>query len=44
MDESSFAAQLAQDLGEDDVRLVLSVFQTDVERLTGTLEALAEAA
>ena len=41
MTKLGFAAQLADDLSPDDLRLVLTVFQTDVTRLTG---ALADAA
>lgn len=43
MNERSFAAQLAEDLGPDDVRLVLGVFQSDVARLTGVLALTAAA-
>lgn len=43
MNERSFAAQLAEDLGPDDVRLVLSVFEADVARLTGALKAALDA-
>jgi chemotaxis protein histidine kinase CheA len=38
-----FAAQLAEDLGPDDVRLVLSVFEADVARLTAELATSAAA-
>lgn len=38
MTEAVFAAQLAEDLEPDDVRLVLGVFRHDVVRLTGMLE------
>jgi HPt (histidine-containing phosphotransfer) domain-containing protein len=37
MSDLGFAAQLAEDLSVDDLRMVLSVFRTDVQRLTGTL-------
>lgn len=37
MPEPSFAAQLAEDLPEDDLRHVLLVFGADVTRLTGVL-------
>lgn len=37
MPEPSFAAQLAEDLSEDDLRHVLLVFGGDVSRLTGVL-------
>ena len=40
MSDLGFAAQLAEDLSPEDLRLVLSVFRTDVERLTC---AMAEA-
>jgi len=41
MSDLGFAAQLAEDLSPDDLRLVLKVFHADVQRLTG---ALADAA
>jgi HPt (histidine-containing phosphotransfer) domain-containing protein len=44
MSEPGFAAQLAEDLSPDDLLLVLGVFRTDVERLTGSLDAAAAAA
>jgi hypothetical protein len=37
MSDLGFAAQLAEDLSSDDLRMVLSVFRTDVERLTAML-------
>ena len=37
MPDPSFAAQLAEDLSEDDLRHVLLVFGSDVTRLTGVL-------
>jgi HPt (histidine-containing phosphotransfer) domain-containing protein len=37
MSDLGFAAQLAEDLSEEDLRLVLSVFRTDVQRLTETM-------
>ena len=40
MSDLGFAAQLAEDLSPDDLRLVLGVFRADVQRLTG---AMAEA-
>ena len=43
MSEPGFAAQLAEDLSPDDLVLVLGVFRTDVERLTGSLDAAAAA-
>ena len=43
MGERGFAAQLAEDLSEEDLRLVLSVFRTDVQRLTAALAAAATA-
>ncbi len=43
MNEPTFAAQLAEDLGPDDVRLVLGVFETDVARLSGLISAAARA-
>ena len=39
-----FAAQLAEDLTPDDLRLVLGVFRTDVQRLTGALATAIAAA
>ncbi len=44
MVEPGFAAQLAQDLEPEDIRLVLGVFHQDVERLTGVLDGNAAAA
>ncbi len=44
MSDLGFAAQLAEDLSEEDLRLVLSVFRTDVQRLTGTMAGAATAA
>lgn len=41
MGEFGFAAQLAEDLSEEDLRLVLSVFRTDVQRLTDTMAGAA---
>ncbi len=41
MPEPSFAAQLAEDLSEDDLRHVLLVFGDDVARLTGVLRDAA---
>jgi hypothetical protein len=43
MSDLGFAAQLAEDLSPDDLRMVLSVFRTDVERLTATLGDAARA-
>ncbi|HOU89974.1 MAG TPA: Hpt domain-containing protein [Polyangiaceae bacterium] len=43
MSEPGFAAQLAEDLSPDDLLLVLGVFRTDVERLTGSLDVAAAA-
>jgi len=43
MPEPSFAAQLAEDLSEDDLRHVLLVFGGDVARLTGVLRDTATA-
>ena len=43
MPEPSFAAQLAEDLSEDDLRHVLLVFGGDVARLTGVLRDTAAA-
>ncbi len=39
MTDRGFAAQLVQDLEPDDVRMVLSVFSKDLERLTGMISA-----
>ena len=44
MTDSGFAAQLAEDLDPDDLRMVLGVFRQDVLRLTGVLDANAAAA
>lgn len=44
MVQSGFAAQLAQDLDPDDLRLVLGVFSQDAERLTLVLHDTAAAA
>ena len=44
MSERGFAAQLAEDLSPDDLRLVLSVFEADVSRLLAVLSAAAEGA
>jgi hypothetical protein len=41
MNERTFAAQLAEDLGPDDVRLVLGVFEADVSRLCGLIATAA---
>lgn len=41
MSSSGFAAQLTADLGPEDVRVVLGVFETDVARLAGELAAAA---
>ena len=41
MNEPSFAAQLAEDLGPADLRHVLEVFGRDVARLTGVLRDAA---
>jgi HPt (histidine-containing phosphotransfer) domain-containing protein len=43
MGDNGFAAQLAEDLSEEDLRLVLSVFRTDVQRLTETMAGAATA-
>ena len=43
MPEPSFAAQLAEDLSQDDLRHVLVVFGDDVTRLTGVLRDTATA-
>lgn len=43
MSELGFAAQLAEDLSAEDLRLVLRVFGEDVRRLTGVLGAAAQA-
>ncbi len=40
---AGFAAQLAQDLGPDDVRMILSVFRADLTRLDGELHEAAAA-
>lgn len=37
MTERAFAAQLAEDIGTDGVRMVLGVFATDLDRLLGLL-------
>ena len=39
MSDLGFAAQLAEDLSPEDLRLVLGVFRTDVQRLTGAMAA-----
>jgi HPt (histidine-containing phosphotransfer) domain-containing protein len=39
----SFAAQLAEDLGPDDVLLVLSVFEADLARLIAVIATAAQA-
>lgn len=44
MSDLGFAAQLAEDLTPDDLRLVLGVFRTDVQRLTGALATAIAAA
>ena len=44
MSDLRFAAQLAEDLTPDDLRLVLGVFRTDVQRLTGALATAITAA
>ncbi len=41
--ERSFAAQLAEDLPPEDVRLVLNVFRTDLARLSEVLRVAAAA-
>jgi len=43
MSNLGFATQLAEDLSRDDLRLVLSVFRADVERLTAALTGAARA-
>ncbi len=43
MSDLGFATQLAEDLSPDDLRMVLSVFRTDVERLTAALSGAAQA-
>ena len=43
MTEPSFAAQLAEDLGPEDLRHVLEVFGSDVARLLGVLREAAAA-
>jgi len=43
MGDLGFAAQLAEDLSEEDLRLVLAVFRTDVQRLTATMAGAATA-
>lgn len=43
MSESGFAAQLAEDLSADDLRMVLRVFGEDVRRLTAVLAEAARA-
>lgn len=37
MSDHGFAAQLSEDLSEEDLRLVLSVFRADVQRLTDSM-------
>ena len=44
MGDNGFAVQLAEDLSEEDLRLVLSVFRTDVQRLTDTMARAATTA
>ncbi len=44
MSDLGFAAQLAEDLTPADLRLVLGVFRTDVQRLTGALSTAIAAA
>lgn len=44
MSDLGFAAQLAEDLTPEDLRLVLGVFRTDVQRLTAALAAALAAA
>lgn len=44
MSDLGFAAQLAEDLSPEDLRLVLGVFRTDVQRLTGAMVAAIRAA
>lgn len=41
--EAGFAAQLAQDMSPEDVRMVLDVFRTDLERLSRVMRAAAAA-
>ncbi len=43
MSDLGFAAQLADDLSPEDLRMVLSVFGADVERLTAALSGAAQA-
>lgn len=43
MSRFGFAAQLAEDLSAEDLRLVLEVFRNDVLRLTGSLKAAVAA-
>ena len=43
MTPTGFAAQLAQDLDPEDLRLVLGVFRQDVDRLLGVLDATVAA-
>jgi hypothetical protein len=43
MSDLGFATQLADDLSPEDLRMVLSVFRTDVERLTVALSGAAQA-
>ncbi|HEY0421253.1 MAG TPA: Hpt domain-containing protein, partial [Acetobacteraceae bacterium] len=43
MNHPRFAMQLMEDLEPDDLRLILSVFQSDVARLTGVLRLTAKA-
>ncbi len=40
---SGFAAQLAEDLDPEDLRMVLGVFHQDVGRLTGMLDSIVAA-
>lgn len=44
MSDLGFAAQLAEDLSQDDLRMVLGVFGADVHRLKDALAAAAGAA
>lgn len=41
MSEQGFAAQLAEDLSQEDLRMVLRVFGDDVRRLTEVLDVAA---
>lgn len=43
MSDRGFAAQLAEDLGPEDVQVVLRVFEADVVRLSAALAAAADA-